>query len=153
GAPQVLSVADDARQLRDPQKLAANLRTANAAVGADPACTPLAKGHMRRIFFNIPSADTGLIDVFGLGYEELDEKGVPVPGTFQDVAPFNPDTPTVCVPLGPGNTPVHERWQLVNIASEDHNFHIHQTKFSILTPDEILGTHLPRYDHGVMLHD
>jgi FtsP/CotA-like multicopper oxidase with cupredoxin domain len=152
-APQVLSVADSARKLRDPQLLAADLRSANAAVDSDPSCKPLAKGHMRRIFFNIPTADANLIDYFGLGYEELDEKGNPVPGTFQDVAQFNPDTPTICIPLGPGNTPVHERWQLVNIANEDHNFHIHQTKFSVLTKDELDHTGLPRYDQGVLLHD
>lgn len=157
-APQLLSVAGSARALRDPQKLASDLLIANTAVGADPTCKALPAGHMRRIFFNVPTADADLGDgYFGLGYEELDENGTPVPGTFQDVAQFNPDTPTICVPLGPGNTPVHERWQLVNIAFEDHNFHIHQTKFSVLTPDLLSSdgnSVLPgKNANGAILHD
>ncbi len=157
-APQLLSVKGSASALRDPQKLSADLRAANVAVGADPACKPLAAGHMRRIFFNVPTADVGLGDqYFGLGYEELDEKGNPVPGTFQDVAQFDPDTPTICVPLGPGNTPVHEHWQLVNISGEDHNFHIHQTKFAVLTPDVLSSdgnSVLPgKNADGLILHD
>jgi hypothetical protein len=59
-------------------------------------------------------------DAFGMGYEEVDANGNPVPGTFQDVAPFDPARPTVCVPLGPGNTPTVERWQLVNLAKVYH---------------------------------
>ena len=51
--------------------------------------------------------------------------------------------PTVCVPLGPGNSATTERWQLVNVATEDHNFHIHQVKFRVLTNDEIAGTVIP----------
>jgi len=39
----------------------------------------------------------------------------------------------VCVPLGPGNTAVTRRWQLVNLAGEDHHFHLHQTRLRILT--------------------
>jgi FtsP/CotA-like multicopper oxidase with cupredoxin domain len=56
--------------------------------------------------------------------------------------------PTVCVRLGPGNAPAIERWQLVNLAGEDHNFHIHQTKFRVLSKDEIAGTVVPK---GIML--
>ena len=75
---------------------------------------------------------TGIQDGFGLGYEEVDASGQPVPGTFQEVAPFDHSNINVCLPLGPGNHPVQEAWELVNIASEDHNFHIHQTKFRVL---------------------
>jgi L-ascorbate oxidase len=35
-------------------------------------------------------------------------------------------------PLAPGGVPVHETWELVNLATETHNFHIHQTKFKVL---------------------
>ena len=93
-------------------------------------CTPLAPGHHRRVYFNVPS---DYADLFGLGYEEIDQNGVPVPGTFQDVTEFNGAAPTVCLPLGPGNTKVAETWELVNLAGEDHNFHIHQTKFQVLS--------------------
>jgi FtsP/CotA-like multicopper oxidase with cupredoxin domain len=86
-----------------------------------------------------------------MGYEELDQTGKPVPGTFVDVSVFNADKPTICLPLGPGNTPANERWQLINLAGEDHNFHMHQTKFTLITEDEVVGTTVPR-GHGI-LHD
>ena len=35
---------------------------------------------------------------------------------------------------GPGQTPVHEIWELVNLATENHNFHMHQTKFRFARP-------------------
>jgi len=93
----------------------------------DPTCQALPAGHTRRIFFGVPSNGE-----FGLGYEELDENGTPVPGTFQDIAPFDHSSITVCLPLAPGNQPVTEQWQLVNVSGEDHNFHIHQTKFRLV---------------------
>ena len=42
---------------------------------------------------------------------------------------FDPSANTICIPLGPGQTPVTETWELVNLATENHNFHIHQTRF------------------------
>jgi len=150
GAPAVLSVKGPASTLRRPAALAADLRAANAAVAPDPTCTALAAGHMRRIFFNAAASNAG---AFGLGYEEIDQNGNPVPGTFQDVAPFDPMRPTVCVPLGPGNSPATERWQLVNIANEDHNFHIHQVHFRVVSAAELDGTIVPGdvMGDGVML--
>jgi FtsP/CotA-like multicopper oxidase with cupredoxin domain len=142
----VLKVKGSATRLKKPVALAAELRAANAAIGSDPTCTPLPPGHMRRIFFNVPA---GMPDAFGMGYEEIDANGNPVPGTFQDVAPFDPARPTVCVPLGADNTPVAERWQLINLAGEDHNFHIHQTHFRILSAAELAGTSVP----GTLLGD
>ena len=91
-------------------------------------CAALPAGHHRRIFF-------GLVDpfnnpnVFGLGYEEVDARGAVVPGSQIPVTTFNPGTITVCLPLGAGQKPVRETWELVNLATENHNFHIHQTKF------------------------
>lgn len=135
-----LKVNGFAAALKKPVALAADLRTANAAVAADPSCLPLPPGHMRRIFVNVPA---GMADAFGMGYEEIDANGNPVSGTFQDVAPFDASHPTVCVPLGPGNAPTTERWQLVNLAGEDHNFHMHQTHFRILSAAEVAGTGVP----------
>ena len=96
---------------------------------ASATCAALPSGHRRRIFFGIPSSDP---NGFGMGYEEVDENDNPVPGTFQDIAPFDPAEINVCLPLGPGNTPVTEEWELVNVAGEAHNFHIHQTKFYVV---------------------
>ena len=56
----------------------------------------------------------------------------PVPGTFRDIAAFDPSSISVCLPLGPGNKPVTEEWELVNVSGEAHNFHIHQAKFYVL---------------------
>jgi FtsP/CotA-like multicopper oxidase with cupredoxin domain len=150
GAVPALKVKGFATALKAPLALAADLHAVNAAVGSDPTCAPLPAGHMRRIFFNVPTLDPS---AFGLGYEEIDANGNPVPGTFQDVAPFDPARPTVCVPLGPGNTPAMERWQLVNLANEDHNFHVHQTHFRVLSAAEVAGTAVPGaiLGDGVML--
>jgi L-ascorbate oxidase len=129
-----------ARALHYPVRLAAELRRANEKIQTEPDCTALAPGHKRRIFFNVPSDNP---NGFGLGYEEIDQNGVPVPGTFIDVHPFDPATPTVCLPLANGNAPSVERWELVNLAGEDHNFHIHQMHFSVLSAAEVASTALP----------
>jgi FtsP/CotA-like multicopper oxidase with cupredoxin domain len=110
------------------------------------SCRPLANGHRRRIFFGVENP-TDPDTPFGLGYEEIDQNGVVVPGTQVPVSAFNPANTLVCLPLGPGGSPVHEIWELVNLATEIHNFHIHQTKFRVLdatalvqTPQSIFGT-------------
>jgi FtsP/CotA-like multicopper oxidase with cupredoxin domain len=150
GAANLLKVQGQGTAMSNPLPLAANMSAANAAVPADPTCKPLPPGHMRRIFFAVPASNP---NGFGLGYEEVDEKGVPVPNTFMDITPFDPMKPTVCVPLAAGNSPAIERWQLINLANEDHNFHIHQTKFRILTTAELDGTLVPGtvLGQGVML--
>ena len=91
------------------------------------ACTPLAAGHRRRIFFGF--SDVTIADTFALGYEEVDQNGVVVPGTQRPMTQFDPAQATVCLPLGPGQTPTHEIWELVQLSTENHNFHIHQTRF------------------------
>jgi len=101
----------------------------SAWAGSSPSCKALGPGHYRRIFLGVP---TGTEDGFGLGYEEVDAGGHGVPGTFQELAPFDHANINVCLPLAPGNQPVQEAWELVNVAAEDHNFHIHQTKFRVL---------------------
>jgi FtsP/CotA-like multicopper oxidase with cupredoxin domain len=116
------------------------LRSANSDVPSDATCGALLPGHKRRIFFG---TSLQLAGYWGLGYEEIDENDAPVPGTFRDIAPFDPTTPTVCLPLAPGDEPVTEVWELVNLDSADHNFHIHQSHFSVLSSAEIAGTGLP----------
>jgi L-ascorbate oxidase len=93
-------------------------------------CKALATGHHRRVFFGL--ADYNNPSSFGLGYEEIDQNGVAVPGTQVPITQFDPSVTTVCLPLGPGQTPVHETWELINLATENHNFHMHQTKFRSL---------------------
>ena len=53
-----------------------------------------------------------------------------IPGARQ-LERFDPSHTTVCLPLGPGQTPAHEIWELVQLSTENHNFHIHQTRFAM----------------------
>jgi L-ascorbate oxidase len=102
--------------------------TTNAA-----ACTPLPKGHRRRIFFGF--SDVTINNTFALGYEEVDQNGNVVPGSQKpapnQLAQFDPSQTTVCLPLGPGQTPVKETWELVQLSTENHNFHLHQSRFTM----------------------
>jgi FtsP/CotA-like multicopper oxidase with cupredoxin domain len=112
---------------------AAAIMTAAETNTTAAACAPLPKGHRRRIFFGF--SDVTVNNTFALGYEEVDQHGKVVPGS-QKPAPdrleqFDPAHTTVCLPLGPGQTPVHETWELVQLSTENHNFHIHQTRFAM----------------------
>jgi L-ascorbate oxidase len=112
---------------------AAATMTAAQTSASAAACVPLPSGHHRRIFFGF--SDVATNNTFALGYEEVDENGKVVPGS-QKPAPnqleqFDPSHTTVCVPLGAGQTPVQERWELVQLSTENHNFHIHQTRFAM----------------------
>ena len=91
------------------------------------SCKALAPGHRRRIFFGF--SDVTVADTFALGYEEVDRNGAVVAGTQRPPTQFDPSQSTICLPLGPGQTPVHETWELVQLSTENHNFHIHQARF------------------------
>jgi FtsP/CotA-like multicopper oxidase with cupredoxin domain len=126
------------------QKFAARLATQSKPVASisSATCAALPAGHHRRVFFGVPSTNP---DGFGLGYEEVDPQGNPVPGTFEDISTFNPAFINVCLPLAPGNQTATEVWELVNTASEAHNFHMHQTKFLVLPKSAPVG------DGGAMM--
>jgi FtsP/CotA-like multicopper oxidase with cupredoxin domain len=143
-------VKGDANKMMMPRELSRDMDGDNRRVGVDNTCHALPTGHMRRIFYGNPTTD---LDGFGLAYEEVDEHGNVVGKAATDVEEFNPMKPTICVPLGPHNSPVTERWQLINVATEDHNFHIHQTKFRGVGKDDVAGTAIPRqiFSKGVML--
>ena len=124
------------------------------AASLPPNCAALAAGHHRRIFFGLvdPSSATS---AFGLGYEEVDQNGAVVPGTQVPVTAFDPSVTRVCLPLDPGQRPAHETWELVNLATENHNFHIHQTKFRFVQvgapPTSPLASILnPKVGAGIM---
>ena len=109
------------------------------------SCKPLAQGHRRRIFFGVEKP-TDAATSFGLGYEEVDQSGAVVPGTQVPVSAFDPSRTTVCIPLGPGGAPTLETWELVNLATEIHNFHIHQTKFKVLEATALQQVGIPAPD-------
>lgn len=96
-------------------------------------CRALPPGHRRRIFYGLVNVTNS--NVFGLGYEEVYANGDPVPGTFLPIKAFDPSNPFICLPLGPGQTPVRETWELINLATELHNYHIHQTRFRTIDPN------------------
>ena len=104
-------------------------------------CTPLPAGHHRRIYFANPGSGQDDLGnpIFGLGYEEIDQNGTPVPNTFSDITRFDP-AQTICLPLAPGNVPVNETWELINLTGELHNFHIHQTKFRVISATAPVGS-------------
>ena len=112
-------------------------------------CVPLQPGHHRRIFFGYPTpAD------FGLGYVEVDEKGREIEATRKAVNEFDATSTTVCVPLGLKGAAVKEVWEMINLTGEDHNFHIHQTRFRLLSGGTIAGTTVPTtLQDGLVLHD
>ncbi len=115
---------------------------------ADPLCKPLASGHHRKILFGYPTPTS-----FGLGYVEVDQNGNEIEATRTPIRQFNAVTETVCVPL-PSSTGVQETWELVNLTSEDHNFHIHQLRFYLLTGGVSPGTVIPAsVGQAPVLHD
>ena len=114
----------------------------------DPNCRPLAVGHRRRILFGYPSDTT-----FGLGYVEVDQGGQEIEATRVPIHEFDPVNPVICVPLPNGNS-VQETWELVNLTPEDHNFHIHQTRFYLLAGGAAAGAAIPgTLNDAVVLHD
>jgi FtsP/CotA-like multicopper oxidase with cupredoxin domain len=113
-----------------------------------PNCAPLADGHRRRILFGFPTDSS-----FGLGYVEVDRNGEEIAATRIPIQEFDPVNPMVCVPL-PNGRGVKEIWELVNLTSEDHNFHIHQTRFYLLAGGASDDTTIPgTIDEAVVLHD
>ena len=136
-------------QMAYSQRIAEALQAANSDVPSDTSCTALPTGYKRRIFFNVTSTSP---HVLGLGYEEVDQNGQPVPAPLRCRA-FDPATPTVRLPLSPGNRPVVERWELINLNGADHNFHIHQAHFSVLSAAEVADTALlgQLYGRSIMM--
>jgi L-ascorbate oxidase len=133
-------------------------RTVNArrSGGRQPSasrCAPLPPGKVRQIIFGIPA---GRPHDFGLAYREAEADQPLRPSFGLDITTFDHAAePTVCVPLGPGDRPVTETWELVNVSGEDHNFHIHQARFELLrTEPDLEETVTPTQLSGVrVLHD
>jgi hypothetical protein len=97
-------------------------------------CAPLPAGHHRRIFFGF--SDVTINGTFALGYEEVDQNGNVVPGSHQpdpnnldSLSQFDANVTTICLPLSTGQMPVTETWEIIQLSTENHNFHLHQTRF------------------------
>jgi FtsP/CotA-like multicopper oxidase with cupredoxin domain len=132
----VVNGPTDAAGLAQPSGIF-NTQVAGASTMAAPAtqvsCPALPAGHRRRIFFGF--SDVTVADTFALGYEEVDQNGHVVPGSQKpadgQLQQFDPSVVTVCLPLGPGQSPVTETWELVQLSTENHNFHLHQSRFTM----------------------
>lgn len=125
--PPVVTLTGDALKMSQAGGIFSAPAPGVSPASLPPGCRALPAGHHRRIFFGLENLAED--DSFGLGYEEVDEHGQPVAGTKLPVARFDPHRPNICLPLGRGQTPVHETWELVQLSTEHHNFHVHQTKF------------------------
>lgn len=148
-----LKLAGDALAANRPQGIFHDKVPYAKAASLPVGCAPLAPGHRRRIFFGLVNPKNP--NIFGLGYEEVDEHGEVVRETKQGVKAFDPMNNFICLPLGPDQMPVRETWELVNLATENHNFHIHQTKFRLVAPNKSKGSPLspkldPKVGAGVM---
>jgi FtsP/CotA-like multicopper oxidase with cupredoxin domain len=117
----------------------ARVKTLQPEAGLD--CSPLPARKARQVLFGLPAPGS---DKFGLGYrarvdfdsQNMPQFPLPPPKVTENVTidEFKHDRlPTVCVQLARDNNRVTEVWVLVNLAREDHNFHIHQTRFSVLS--------------------
>ena len=114
-------------------------------------CRTLQSGHRRRIYFGNPTPGQ---DGFGLGYVEVDDKGNEVTATRKAISVFEPANTMVCLPLNPRGHAVREVWEVINLTGEDHNFHIHQTRFRLLQGGTTPGSVIPgRLEDGLVLHD
>ncbi|MCU1292239.1 MAG: copper oxidase, partial [Bryobacterales bacterium] len=83
--PRALSVNGEAIEMLAPLGISASLASANAAVPKTAPCPALPPGHMRRVFFGIPSGNP---DAFGLAYEEVDQNGIVYGPAATDLTPF-----------------------------------------------------------------
>jgi L-ascorbate oxidase len=95
----------------------------------EPSCANLAPGEYRRIYFGNPHPGK---DDFGLATSVIgtDKKE-------RDLTPmrsFNPTLTTICLTASRAKgRPTTEVWEVLNLTNEDHNFHVHQTRFSLVS--------------------
>lgn len=113
----------------------------------DPSCANLKHGEHRRIYFGNPKPGT---DGFGIATAVIAANGQET--ITQQMEPFNPATTPVCLTAAPAGAPrpTTETWEVVNLTGEDHNFHIHQTRFWLLTGG---STQPSRIDEAAVLQD
>jgi L-ascorbate oxidase len=128
----VLDIQGDALAVMQPTGIFSATVPGASPAPLSGACKALASGYRRRIFFGFE--DVSVNGTHALGYEEVDEHGAVVPGTHRPLTRFDPAQTTICLPLGPGQTPVQETWELITLSTENHNFHIHQTRFQVAGP-------------------
>ena len=98
----------------------------------DSVCANLEPGEHRRIYFGNPTPGQ---DGFGLATVVIDANGHEKPNTATAMRVFDPTQTTICLTAAPASAryPTTETWEILNLTAEDHNFHIHQTRFWLLS--------------------
>ena len=93
----------------------------------DPDCANLAPNEHRRIYLGNPNANDFGIATSVISADKTEKK-------LTALNEFNPTETKVCLTASPvKGRPTTEIWEIVNLTNEDHNFHIHQTRFSLLS--------------------
>ncbi len=147
-----IDLRGQSRSLLEPGGLLSKtLPRTGGASPRSPRCQHLPPDRARQIVFGAPTEG-----VHALGYREVQrDRPLTPPGeltlsTFDHAA-----DPTICVSLADGDRPVSETWELVNISGEDHNFHIHQSRFELVGSDSLPdGSLTPTQLQGArVLHD
>jgi L-ascorbate oxidase len=93
----------------------------------DPDCANLAPGEHRRIYFGYPTPPTFGIATSVIGADGQEKRLTPM-------LPFDPTKRTICLTAsGIKGHPTTESWEIYNLTNEDHNFHIHQTRFWLVS--------------------
>jgi FtsP/CotA-like multicopper oxidase with cupredoxin domain len=117
----------------------------------DPRCANLGPGEHRRIYFGTPDKPPGAPEAFGLATSVVDAQGKEKPGTLTPMQQFNPAEATVCLTASRSSGhPTREIWELINLTGEDHNFHIHQTRFWLMSNSPEQPGHI---DDAAVLQD
>jgi L-ascorbate oxidase len=93
----------------------------------DPDCANLKPGEHRRIYLGNPNANDFGIATSVIGADKTEKN-------LTALNEFNPTETKVCLTASRvKGRPTTEMWEIVNLTNEDHNFHIHQTRFSLLS--------------------
>ena len=165
GLPEFVNIKGHAKSALAVGGVLASAGTISPAINpplpAGSQCAALPPGMMRRVYYGVPITNA---NGFGLAYEIVPIRSQPDPHITKltDVIPYDPNNTVLCLPLGAGNKPIKEMWQLVNLAGEVHNFHIHQTKFRVVDSSALAGSPLmsaalnpPQlpFPPGTLLHD
>ena len=125
--PPVLTVLGDAFAANRPQGIFYETVPYAQAAPLPQGCAPLPAGTHRRIYYGLVNVANP--NIFGAGNEIVDDQTGNVVGAPAVIQSFDPSNPFICLPLAAGQKPVKEIWDVVNLGTEIHNFHIHQTRF------------------------
>ncbi len=142
GAPSVTMQPDlkQAPQYAIDQQLRLGQRT-------DPSCANLKQGEHRRIYFGNPHPGS---DGFGIATSVITRNGQE--RLVTPMRSFDPTQTTICLTaaLDTARHPTRETWEVINLTDEDHNFHIHQTRFWLVNSGP---TQPDRIDDAAVLQD